>query len=402
MKTRFFNSPFLLLALCLGLVSQGSAVSRVAAASPEMVTRYVAPNGNDTGDCTNPGSPCKTINYARAQTNNGDTISLAAGTYVENVNIFQDTTIVGADKSNTIIDGGGVDTVLTIFSAITVYVSDVTIQNGDDLYGGGIDNNGALFLTDVVVTNNHASIAGGGINNNNYLILLRTILSNNTSDQIAGGFMNFGWNMEVDDSAIIDNTAGPLHYGGGGHNNSGATLYITNTTISGNTAGGGGGLSNSGTAKLENTTVAYNTVTNNFAAGLQPEAGIQLFMTIVADNIGGAQCQSTGGTIASLGYNLASDASCNLTATGDKPSANAGLEALNYYGSSTTPTHSLKPGVSAALDGGTNTNCPPADQRGQSRPVNGGISNTCDIGAHEYNPATDKPRIFLPIIIRQN
>jgi hypothetical protein len=52
--------------------------------SPSAVTRYVAPTGNDTGnDCTNPANPCATIAHAVAQANDGDTLDLAEGTYVE-------------------------------------------------------------------------------------------------------------------------------------------------------------------------------------------------------------------------------------------------------------------------------------------------------------------------------
>jgi hypothetical protein len=205
--------------------------------------------------------------------------------------------------------------------------------------------------------------------------------------------------MEVIDSAIIDNTVSGLNYGGGGHNNSGANLYVTNTTISGNTANSAGGLSNSGFAKLVNTTVAYNKALGNYAGGLNPASAIQLYMTIVANNVGGLQCESGTATIASLGYNLATDASCNLTATGDMPSTNASLSALGNFGS-WLPTHSLYPG-SAAIDGGTNSDCPATDQRGKARPINGGSSNTCDIGAQEYDPVTDKPKIFLPIVIHE-
>ncbi len=48
------------------------------------VTRYVALTGTDSGNgCTNPATPCATIAYAVSQANNGDTISVAAGSYNE-------------------------------------------------------------------------------------------------------------------------------------------------------------------------------------------------------------------------------------------------------------------------------------------------------------------------------
>ena len=49
--------------------------------STSATKRYVAPNGNDNGTCTSSSSPCQTIQYAVNQSNSGDTILVAAGTY---------------------------------------------------------------------------------------------------------------------------------------------------------------------------------------------------------------------------------------------------------------------------------------------------------------------------------
>jgi len=59
--------------------------------------RYVAlpPTGNDTGDCTNPLTPCATLTYAVSQANDGDIIDLAAGTYNETVVIVKKLIIQG-------------------------------------------------------------------------------------------------------------------------------------------------------------------------------------------------------------------------------------------------------------------------------------------------------------------
>ena len=47
-------------------------------------TRYVAPGGEDMGnDCIDPGSPCASIAHAVSQANDGDTLDLAAGIYLE-------------------------------------------------------------------------------------------------------------------------------------------------------------------------------------------------------------------------------------------------------------------------------------------------------------------------------
>lgn len=47
------------------------------------VTRYVALTGADTGDCSSPATPCRTIQYAVNQSSSGDTILVAQGVYTE-------------------------------------------------------------------------------------------------------------------------------------------------------------------------------------------------------------------------------------------------------------------------------------------------------------------------------
>lgn len=44
-------------------------------------TRYVAPEGVDTGDCEHRDGPCRTIEYALAQIQHGDSIKVGAGSY---------------------------------------------------------------------------------------------------------------------------------------------------------------------------------------------------------------------------------------------------------------------------------------------------------------------------------
>jgi len=56
--------------------------------------RFVATIGNDMmNDCSNAGSPCKTIQHAISQSASGDVIKLAPGTYFENVMVSQSVTI---------------------------------------------------------------------------------------------------------------------------------------------------------------------------------------------------------------------------------------------------------------------------------------------------------------------
>ncbi len=45
--------------------------------------RYVATSGADTGDCTNPASPCRTVQYAVDRTGEGDEVRVATGVYTD-------------------------------------------------------------------------------------------------------------------------------------------------------------------------------------------------------------------------------------------------------------------------------------------------------------------------------
>ena len=51
------------------------------AANATATIRYVAPTGSDTGDCTSFLAPCRTIQYAVNQSNSGDQVLVAQGTY---------------------------------------------------------------------------------------------------------------------------------------------------------------------------------------------------------------------------------------------------------------------------------------------------------------------------------
>ena len=70
------------------------ALGATAAAGASGSTRYVSPTGADTGNCT--ASPCRTITYAVAQANAGDTVSVASGTYNESVIVAKRLVLLGS------------------------------------------------------------------------------------------------------------------------------------------------------------------------------------------------------------------------------------------------------------------------------------------------------------------
>ena len=128
------------------------------------------------------------------------------------------------------------------------------------------------------------------------------------------------------------------------------------STLSGTDTWGLGSLADGGAAASDSLAEYFGTIVSGF----------------------GTQFDLDAGTGVSLGYNLASDASGHLTATGDKPSTGPMLGVLGDHGGQ-TPVFDLEP-ASPAKDAIPTAACGQAiDQRGFARP----FGSACDIGAVE-------------------
>lgn len=153
------------------------------------------------------------------------------------------------------------------------------------------------------------------------------------------------------------------HRGFGGAIRTSSNTTIVNSTIAGNTAGFvGGGLA--GPANVKNTLIANNTGGN--------EWHIQQNCTSVVSNQGGniQYPQKTTGN-----WN---DYEC----FGGQTAVNPQLMALGNYGG---PTQTMAlPAGSPAVNGGVNSGCPAADQRGYLRQ-----DGQCDVGAFELGATAD-------------
>lgn len=65
---------------------------------------YVAPGGVNAGNCQTLATPCLTVSYALSQAAvSGDTVNIAAGTYVEELTISKSVALIGAGATSTII-----------------------------------------------------------------------------------------------------------------------------------------------------------------------------------------------------------------------------------------------------------------------------------------------------------
>jgi len=422
MKSRFL--------MCL------TAITLFATAALASNTWYVnGVNGSDNNDCKSPQTACKTIGHAISLASSGDSILVAAATYTENLTINFSLKLIGSGAATTIVDGGGVGTVVSIPSGGThVTLSRVTIRNGRSSVGGGIYSFGTLEVSGSTITGNVAASlggSGGGIFNRGTLTINNSTVSGNHASGVSGsggGIANDG-TLTINKSTISGNSAAGRNFGSGGGIVSKGTLTITNGTISGNTAsipacqyncsvrGGGiyiygsgtinnstlsgnyataatyggaegGGILSKGTLTINNTTISGNGASSqnsgSIGGGIYGTATLQ--DSIVANNSAqsGGNCS---GTITSKGYNASSDNSCDFDNTGDLNHTDPKLGQLGNYGGP-TQTIPLLSG-SPAIDAGNPSGCTDSqghllktDQRGKPRPDKEDTGG-CDMGAYE-------------------
>jgi uncharacterized repeat protein (TIGR01451 family)/CSLREA domain-containing protein len=376
------------LALALLLALPGAGPARAAGFFSVNSTLDERDANVGDGSCfSTPSGKCTlraAIQEANASAGVPDTINLPAGVYtLTRVGANEDAAltgdldiaynsggvyIYGSSLGQVIIDGGGIDRVFEVCCQTNLlHMEELTIRNGrlqpgrlgfyDHGHGAGIHNHGIVELKNVTISGNTVDNSGstntwggGGITNG---CGLAPVPGRQTCALHAHG------DMTLDNVTISGNRVIGAGKGGGIEN--GATLRLNSVTIADNSApaGNGGGISNN------NTTDGITSLRN----------------TIVANSSSGGNCL---GTFNSLGHNISSDATCTFGASGDHNSSDPRLGPLGDYGGSTA-THPLLGGP--AIDGGTNTSCPPSDQRGVARQdgnLNG--ATTCDIGAYELEP----------------
>jgi hypothetical protein len=355
------------------------AVAPGAAASNTWYANGVS--GKDSNNCKSPQTACKTIGHAVSLASSGDSIMAAAAIYHENLTITISLAIVGSGARATIIDGGGVNTVVSIYNYSNtnphVTLAGLTIENGA---GGGIRSSGALLvISNSSISANTAKpgisggAAGAGIYNDE-----STLVINNST--ISGNIARGGTQCERSCTGSAQ--------GAGIYNftyTKQATLRLNNSTVSGNNAisgklpSSGGAIGGNGSVSINNSTISGNSAAS--AGGISGAARVQ--NTIVANNSGG----NCAGTFTSKGYNLSSDDTCNFNGPGDMNNTDPLLGPLQNNGGP-TQTMALLPG-SLAIDAGNPSGCTDGqghllktDQRGQPRPDKEDTGG-CDMGAYE-------------------
>jgi hypothetical protein len=375
-------------------------------------------NGNDSNNCRSPQTACKTIGHAISLATSSDSIIVAPAIYTENLTINVSLTMIGAGATRTIIDGGGVNRVISIppqTAKVTLW--GLTIRNGvpqaqdREKFGSGVLNFGTLTINRCTITNNHATGFGGfgaGIFSEGNLTINDSTISQNGHVFGGGGIYSTG-RLTINNSTIAANSAG---IGGGIENrytqNGGSILTIKNSTITSNTALNGGGILNQGSLVIVNSTLNGNTALDENGGAITNDGTLAVFNatfagnsavkggaifnggaatlqnSIVANSTKGGNCS---GIITSHGYNLSSDATCNFSIAGDLNNVDPMLGPLKDHGGP-TQTLAVQSG-SPAIDAGNPSGCTDeaghllkTDQRGAPRPDKEDVGG-CDIGAYE-------------------
>jgi parallel beta-helix repeat protein len=300
-KSSFFLVRLLIIVMFLFSVSPTPTVA---------TTRCVNPGG--TGGCYD------SIQKAIDDSSAGDTINVAAGTYVEDITLKAGVKVIGAGASSSIIQGTG-GTPSTRAPVVKANEGNITsdtllqgftITGGNananmvDSFGGGvfIDEGAAPTIRDNLITGNRATI-GGGIfirGNSTPVIEGNTITANNCAN--GGGIYIKESSPTVSNNHITNNNATEGAATGAGQGGGiviirNASPVVTSNIISGNVSScdSGGVLIQENSAP----TISGNTVQGNRTTGSVPcgiGGGVKFFdggsgifeHNIVKDNISSA------------------------------------------------------------------------------------------------------------------
>src|SRR5262249_13091413 len=252
----------------------------------------------------------------------GDTVLVAPGTYVENINFGGKAITVTSESGakDTIIDGGNANPVVIFTSGQgrDSALNGFTLQNGRGGEGGGVMvQNSSPTITNNVIKNNQACDGGGiGINFGSPLIRLNTIIGNgnNFCSGGGGGGISIGGasTVEILDNVISDNVS---TNGGGIYMFAAGTPIIKRNIIKGNNAmgGQGGGLY---MVNVSDALIVQNIITGNQAVsggGLywlvpSPARGPILVNNTIADN----NATSIGSGIFADGFDARTELTNNI------------------------------------------------------------------------------------------
>ncbi|MCE7982438.1 MAG: choice-of-anchor D domain-containing protein [Caldilinea sp. CFX5] len=367
----------------------------------------VVVNPNDNG----PGS----LRQAIADAAPGDTITFAANLSGQTI-LLRETLVIAQALT---LDGSTLPTpvtlsgnhqvrVLVIDNNATVRLADLIIADGQirgdstaAVAGGALLTNGNVTLHQLAFRNNHVIgidgeederyytyTYGGAISNSGNLTITRSTFDGNSAMRGSGGALYHSQGrLVVRDSTFVNNLAYAHYNGQGGAIYNSAVMTVTNSTFHANVTQGNSDRQSSGSAIANwgQSWVYNSTFSDNTSATIDNMQSFSLYNSLIVNTSGGLSCWSW---LTASVNNLVEDGSCRATLRGD-----ARLGILQDNGAANGRpilTQALLPG-SPAIDAGDAATCPATDQRGVSRPRQGG----CDLGAYEAEALPPGPIISV-------
>jgi len=250
------------------------------------------------------GSNAKVNEAAAGQADAVDAITfdaaLAGGTITlggTQLDLSGAVTITGLGADRLSVSAADLSRVVSIASGATARIEDLTLTAGRASSGGAggvVQNAGNLTLDAVAVTGGSlagTSLDGGGIGNLATMTITRSTISGNTARDDGGGIYNVGI-LTISDSVLSGNDATFAGSGGGIYN--ALTLTVTRCVFTGNRASEGGGLSNYGASAtvVEST---FNGNTGGWGGAVHVGSGAA---SVAASTISGNAASGSGGGIA--------------------------------------------------------------------------------------------------------
>jgi len=317
---------------------------------------------------------------------------------------------------------------------LTITNSKITNNTSQNDEGGGFEADGNSSITVTIsgstVSGNHAQDGDGGggnvdPNGNATVNVTNSTFSGNDATGDGGGLdvhpsSEGTGTTSVTGSTFSANTA--TNEGGGiALQDTGATLTLVNSTVTGNSGSNGGAIYAGNQSNTVN--LAYDTIDSNTATGAAPTAAtgkknsdgraagapnasaeptlagnvnndgpLTTFATDITHPIGGVNCATLSSS--SLGYNYSDDTSCTFTQSTDSQSTGNDPK-LGALADNTGPTETMLPASGSPLiDKVATADCGngndlagfsvTTDQRGVTRPQLKG----CDTGAVEVRGAS--------------
>ena len=243
----------------------------------------------------------------------GDTVQVAANTYVENITLKNGVALIGAGAATTTIDGNAAGSVVTSTSCDPNTVFDgFTITNGDANSGGGMYNaGGGPTVMNCSFSGNTSTWGGGGMyNGGGSVTVTNCTFTDNTGIESGGGMYNSGGSPKVSGCTFSGNRTGwNLGFGAGGGMYNNGSLTLINCDFNGNVAeksphvtlsGLGGGIYNSGSNVVNIRDCTFSGNYAAYGAGMyninsSPAiTGCSFIRNLVTQSGGGAGMQNRG------------------------------------------------------------------------------------------------------------